>query len=64
MDQAINGFINHTITNLQGALDHQDPQIAWAVLKNLSVVVDSYIEALEEEIEMSDPYDTLGGSGD
>lgn len=64
MDQAVNRFISHVITNLQGALDHQDPQIAWAVLKNLSVVIDTYVEALEEEIEMSDPYDKLGGSGD
>lgn len=55
MDQHINKFIRHTITNLEGALEHQDSKLTWAVLTNLADTIDSYIEALE----MSDIYDTL-----
>ena len=57
MEQAINDFIRHTITNLEGALEHQDSKLAWAVLTNLSGVIDTYIEALE----MSDLSATMIG---
>jgi hypothetical protein len=49
MDTAINRFIKHTIVNLEGALEKDDPKLTWAVLKNLSDVVDSYVEAIELE---------------
>jgi hypothetical protein len=52
MDTAINRFIKHTIVNLQGALDKDEPQITWAVLKNLSSVLESYVEAMEHELEL------------
>lgn len=52
MDTAINRFIKHTIVNLQGALDKDEPQITWAVLKNLSSVIESYVEATEHELEL------------
>jgi hypothetical protein len=52
MDTAINRFIKHTIVNLQGALDKDEPQITWAVLKNLSSVIESYVEAMEHELEL------------
>lgn len=64
MQEHINSFISHTIANLKGAQEKQDIQLTWAILKNLSVVIDTYIEALEEEIEMSDLSDTINGSGD
>lgn len=59
MNEAVNSFIKHTITNLQGALDKQDIKLTWAVLINLSDVIDSYVEAVEQE--MSDLSDTMIG---
>lgn len=52
MEESINRFIKHTIVNLQGALDKDEPQITWAVLKNLSSVIESYVEATEHELEL------------
>ena len=52
MDTAINRFIKHTIVNLEGALMKDDIQITWAVLKNLSSVIESYVEAIEHELEL------------
>ena len=49
MDTAINRFIIHTIANLEGALEKDEPQLTWAVLKNLSDVIESYVEAIELE---------------
>jgi len=60
MQEEINSFIRHTITNLEGALEKQDDKLTWAVLTNLSEVLDTYIEPLE----LSVLCDTLGGSGD
>jgi hypothetical protein len=52
MDTAINRFIKHTIANLEGALEKDEPQLTWAVLKNLSGVIESYVEAIEHELEL------------
>ena len=52
MDTAINRFIIHTIANLEGALEKDDPQLTWAVLKNLSTVIESYVEAMQDELEL------------
>jgi hypothetical protein len=52
MDTAINRFIIHTIANLEGALEKDEPQLTWAVLKNLSSVIESYVEAIEYELEL------------
>jgi hypothetical protein len=52
MDTAINRFIKHTIANLEGVLEKDEPQITWAVLKNLSSVIESYVEAIEHELEL------------
>jgi hypothetical protein len=52
MDTAINRFIIHTIANLEGALEKDEPQLTWAVLKNLSSVIESYVEAIEHELEL------------
>ena len=52
MDTAINRFIIHTIVNLEKALELDDPKIKWAVLKNLSSVIESYVEAIEHELEL------------
>jgi hypothetical protein len=43
----INKFIRHTITNLEGALEHQDDKLTLAVLTNLAYTIESYIEPLE-----------------
>jgi hypothetical protein len=43
----INKFIRHTITNLEGALEHQDDKLTLAVLTNLADTIESYIEPLE-----------------
>jgi len=53
----INKFIRHTITNLEGALEHQDAKLTLAVLTNLSDTIESYIEPLE----LSVLSDTLWG---
>lgn len=57
MEEAINSFIKHTIVNLQGALDKQDDKLTWAVLTNLSEVLDTYIEPLELSVLCA----TIGG---
>lgn len=51
MQEEINKFIKHTIANLQGALDKQEEQLTLAVLVNLEAVIDSYIEALEYNLD-------------
>jgi hypothetical protein len=57
MQEEINKFIRHTITNLEGALEHQDAKLTLAVLTNLSDTIESYIEPLE----LSVLSDTLWG---
>jgi hypothetical protein len=57
IQEEINKFIRHTITNLEGALDHQDDRLTLAVLTNLSDTIESYIEPLE----LSVLCDTIGG---
>ena len=52
MDTAINRFIKHTVLNLELALELDEPQLTWAVLKNLSSVIESYVEATEHELEL------------
>jgi hypothetical protein len=52
MDTAINRFIIHTIANLEAALEKDEPQLTWAVLKNLSSVIESYVEAMQDELEL------------
>ena len=52
MDQAVNRFIKHTVLNLERALEVDEPQLTWAVLKNLSSVIESYVEAIEHELEL------------
>jgi hypothetical protein len=51
MNTAINRFIKHTIVNLEGALEKDEPKLTWAVLKNLSSVIESYVEATENELK-------------
>jgi hypothetical protein len=52
MDTAINRFIKHTIVNLQGALDKDDNELTLAVLINLANVIESYVEAMQDELEL------------
>lgn len=52
MEQSVNRFIKHTIANLEAALEKDEPQLTWAVLKNLSDVVESYVEAMQDELEL------------
>ena len=52
MDEAVNRFIKHTIVNLQGALDKDNNVVTLAVLLNLSSVIESYVEAIEHELEL------------
>jgi hypothetical protein len=47
MQEEINKFIRHTITNLEGALAKQDDLLTLAVLTNLADTIESYIEPLE-----------------
>ena len=51
MQEDINKFIRHTITNLQGALMQDEDQLTLAVLVNLEGVIDTYIEALEYSLD-------------
>jgi hypothetical protein len=59
IQEEINKFIRHTITNLQGALDHQDDKLTLAVLTNLSDTIESYIEPLELSV-LCDTISTQG----
>ena len=52
MNQDVNRFIKHTVLNLERALELDEPQLTWAVLKNLSGVIESYVEAIEHELEL------------
>jgi hypothetical protein len=52
MEESVNRFIKHTIVNLEKALELDDAKIKWAVLKNLSDVVESYVEAMQDELEL------------
>lgn len=56
MQEEINKFIRHTITNLEAALEKQDERLTLAILTNLADTIESYIEPLE----LSDLYDTIG----
>jgi hypothetical protein len=47
IQEEINKFIRHTITNLEGALEHQDDKLTLAILTNLADTIESYIEPLE-----------------
>lgn len=60
MEQAINDFIRHTITNLEGALEHQDDKLTLAILTNLADTIESYIEPLE----LSALYDIISTQGE
>jgi hypothetical protein len=59
MQEEINKFIRHTITNLEGALDHQDDKLTLAVLTNLADTIESYIEPLELSV-LCDTISTQG----
>ena len=59
MQEEINKFIRHTITNLEGALEHQDDKLTLAVLYNLADTIESYIEPLELSV-LSDTISTQG----
>ena len=52
MDTAINRFIKHTVLNLERALELDDNELTLAVLVNLSSVIESYVEAIELELEL------------
>jgi hypothetical protein len=52
MEESVNKFIKHTIVNLQGALDKDDDELTLAVLVNLLYVLESYVEAMENELEL------------
>ena len=60
IQEEINKFIRHTITNLEAALEKQDDRLTLAVLTNLSDTIESYIEPLELSVLCA----TIGGSGD
>lgn len=47
IQEEINKFIRHTITNLEATLEKQDERLTLAVLTNLSDTLESYIEPLE-----------------
>lgn len=49
MEESVNGFIKHTIVNLQGALDKDDDELTLAVLINLANMIESYLEAMQDE---------------
>jgi hypothetical protein len=59
IQEEINKFIRHTITNLEGALDHQDDKLTLAVLTNLADTIESYIEPLELSV-LCDTISTQG----
>ena len=59
MQEEINKFIRHTITNLEGALEHQDDKLTLAVLYNLADTIESYIEPLELSV-LCDTISTQG----
>jgi len=52
MDTAINRFIKHTVLNLERALELDDNELTLAVLVNLSSVIESYVEAMQDELEL------------
>jgi hypothetical protein len=51
MQEDINRFIRHTVTNLERALELDEDQLTLAVLINLEGVIDTYIEALEYSLD-------------
>ena len=51
MEEDINRFIRHTVTNLERALELDEDQLTLAVLINLEGVIDTYIEALEYALD-------------
>jgi hypothetical protein len=60
IQEEINKFIRHTITNLEGALMKDDDKLTLAILTNLADTIESYIEALE----LSVLYDTISTQGE
>ena len=50
--ERIDSFIKDAIVLLDAALVSEDLKLKWAVLKNLSDVVESYVEAIENELEL------------
>jgi hypothetical protein len=52
MEESVNRFIKHTIVNLQGALDKDNNELTLAVLTNLANVIESYVEAMQDELEL------------
>lgn len=65
-DPDVEAFIRHAIVNLSKALD-LDAKLQWAVLENLSSVLDGYVDAAARAAGMTcetgDPYVPLGYSG-
>ena len=59
IQEEINKFIRHTITNLEGALEKQDDRLTLAVLTNLAYTIESYIEPLELSV-LCDTISTQG----
>jgi hypothetical protein len=52
MEKAVNRFIRHTVHNLERALELDDNELTLAVLVNLSSVIESYVEAMQDELEL------------
>jgi hypothetical protein len=52
MEESVNRFIKHTVLNLERALELDDDELTLAVLVNLSSVIESYVEAIEHELEL------------
>jgi len=45
MDPKVKGFLERTIVNCKRAIIDNDPELAWAVIKNLNSVIDGYERA-------------------
>lgn len=52
MKEAVNDFIKHAIVNLQAALDKDNDELTLAVLINLANMIESYVEAMQDELEL------------
>jgi hypothetical protein len=52
MQEDINKFIKHTVTNLERALELDDDQLTLAVLINLESVIGTYIAELEYSLDI------------
>ena len=51
MQEDINRFIRHTVTNLERALELDEDQLTLAVLINLESVIGTYIAELEYALD-------------